>query len=245
MASFYLHINAQNAAADVFWWTRESCTLPSGHPHTLGAGPCSPVTVMSLHMCEGVSSAPHPASPHHCSNVIFGLGSSTVILVRNNRSSWDLNLPFCAGVHGGVFFQTLASLSFCAGWFLKQWTPVPCRWWPYPQPLIPTRYPAPAACEERSMFSSLGRTTCTTLSRVFSPPSICATGRDQLWWWGETAASSTKPLLKSLCRWQLPTGSVPPRLFVCACWLCVCVCVCQCRRSPQTPDNLLACSSYG
>lgn len=46
-------------------------TFPAGHmsrarfqPHTLVAGLCSPVTVISLHMCEGVSSVTPPPPRH-------------------------------------------------------------------------------------------------------------------------------------------------------------------------------------
>lgn len=60
-------------------------------------------------------------------------------------------------------------------------------------------------------------TICTTSSRASSPPLTYLTGRVQPWWWEETDVSSTDLLLKSLFRWQLPTGSVSAAV------LCLCV----------------------
>lgn len=75
------------------------------------------------------------------------------------------------------------------------------------------------------MFSSPGGTICIISSRVSSPLLTYVTARDQQWWWEEMVASSTEQPLRSLCRWQLPMGSVSPCVFV---FLCVCVFVCVC-----------------
>lgn len=189
-------------------------------------------------MCEGVSSV--TASAHTLvRKVILGCRSNTVTLCFqwNNRRSQDFTLPSCPhcvpfpiSIDTGISLQTAGSPALKAAalgriFILKQWTTVLCRWWLSLQPLTLTRDLAPMAWGKESSYFSPGGTICTTSSKVSSPLLTYATARAQQWWWGEMDDSLTKQLLRSLCRWQLPMGSVSPCVCIYLPWVCICLCI--------------------